>query len=43
MIDRLAVAYHEAGHVAMHWMFGTLTDLQFIDMRGTAGVWRTSI
>jgi hypothetical protein len=36
---QIHVAYHEAGHAAIHWMFGTLSDLEFIDMQGTAAVW----
>lgn len=27
-------AYHEAGHAAVHWMFGNSNNIRFIDMRG---------
>lgn len=32
MRDKSTLAYHEAGHAAMHWFFGTLGDLQLISM-----------
>ena len=33
--ERREVVYHEAGHVSMHWLFGTLSDLAYIDIRGS--------
>ena len=35
---RRCVAYHEAGHAAMQWLFGGLDNLAFIDMRGNEKV-----
>ena len=31
---RREAAYHEAGHVALQWMFGHISHLDFIDMDG---------
>ena len=36
---RREIAFHEAGHAAMHWFFQTPGDFIHIDMRGTAEVW----
>lgn len=32
--QRMILAYHEAGHIAIHWFFGTHQDFLLIDMRG---------
>lgn len=34
--ERREVAYHEAGHASMHWLFGTVSDLGYIAMNGNA-------
>ncbi len=31
--ERREVAYHEAGHIAIRWMFRELSRVKFIDMR----------
>ena len=35
--ERREIAYHEAGHAAMHWMFGDFDAIHHIDMRGGFG------
>jgi hypothetical protein len=34
-IMKREIAYHEAGHTVIPWMFGVQSDLQWIDMRST--------
>lgn len=35
MKSKREIAYHEAGHAAITWLFGKFSDLQFIDMQGS--------